>query len=225
MPAAFKTFLAVLFLCLPSVATAQGRPAAVSTALVDTRSVAETVAVFGEVTAGRISAVGARVGGIAMEVPVRIGDRVSKGDVLARIDTELLQIETERAEAEVEVARAGIAIADAQLDRAEQAQARAQRLGGPDVIERAGDYAAALGNLEQAMARLTSAEIAVREARYRLENATIFAPIDGIVLEVTAEVGQFIASGTEVATLIDTGSLEVEANVPARYISALDYDM
>ncbi len=222
MPAFLRPCLVVLFLLVPALVLAQGRPAAVGTALVETRTVAETVSVFGEVINGRASDVAARVGGIAAAVPVRTGDRVSKGDVLVRLDTELLQIETERAEAEVTIARAQISIADAQLDRAEQAQARAERLASADVIERAGDYAAALGNREQALARLVSAEIAVRETRYRLENAVIRAPFDGVVLSVPAEIGQFIAAGSEVATLIDTGALEVEANVPARYISALD---
>ncbi len=222
MPAFLRPCLVVLFLIVPSLVLAQGRPAAVSTALVETRTVAETVSVFGEVINGRASAVAARVGGIAMDVPVRTGDRVSEGDVLVRLDTELLQIVTERAEAEVAIARAQISIADAQLNRAEQAQARAERLASPDVIERAGDYSVALGNREQALARLVSAEIAVSEVRYRLENAVIRAPFDGVVLSVPAEIGQFIASGSEVATLIDTGALEVEANVPARYISALD---
>lgn len=222
MPAFLRPCLTALFLLVPSMVLAQGRPAAVSTAPVDTRSVAETVSVFGEIITGRASAVAARVGGIAVDVSVRTGDRVSKGDVLARLDTELLEIETERAEAEVAIARAGISIADAQLDRAEQARARAQRLAGSDVIERTGDYAAALGDREQALARLVAAEIAVREARYRLENAVVHAPFDGVVLSVPAEIGQFIASGSEVATLIDTGALEVEANVPARYIPALD---
>jgi multidrug efflux pump subunit AcrA (membrane-fusion protein) len=73
-----------LMLGLPALATAQGRPAGVTTAIVTTSSMAETVSVFGEVVAGRESAVAARVGGVAQDVPIRIGDLVEEGDVLAR---------------------------------------------------------------------------------------------------------------------------------------------
>ena len=83
---------AVAVFCLavwPMFLHAQGRPAGVTTDLVRTEMLAETVSVFGEVVAGRESEVAARVAGIATEMPLRIGDWVSAGDVLARLDNHL----------------------------------------------------------------------------------------------------------------------------------------
>lgn len=215
---------------LPVLAAAQGRPAGVSTAIVTTSTMAETVSVFGEVVAGRESAVAARVGGVAQEVPVRVGDRVAQGDILARLDTELLEIELAQAEAQIAIARAGISVSEARLDRAEKAFRRAETLRQNSTIaeaqleERASDFAEARGAQQEAIARIQASQNAVEQARYRLDNAVVRAPFDAVVLDVTTEVGQFIASGSQVATLIDTSALEIEANVPARYVSALRVD-
>lgn len=219
-----------LMLGLPALAMAQGRPAGVTTAIVTTSNMAETVAVFGEVVAGRESAVAARVGGVAQDVPIRIGDLVEEGDVLARLDTELLEIELAQAEAQIAIAQAGISVSEARLDRAEKAFRRAETLRQNSTIaeaqleERASDFAEARGAQQEALARIQASRNALEQARYRLDNAVVRAPFDAVVLDVATEVGQFITAGSQVATLIDTSALEIEANVPARYVSALRKD-
>ena len=216
---------------VPAAVEAQGRPAGVSTQVVTTREMAETVSVFGQVVAGRESAVATRVAGIAKEVPIRVGARVQEGDVLARMDTERLEIDLSVAEAEIAIAEAGIAVAEARLERAEKALRRAEDLRANSTIaeaqldDRASDYAEAIGSRQQALARITSARNAMNIARYNLENATVRAPFDGVVLQVSTEVGEFVSAGSEVATLVDTGSMEIEANVPARFINALNPDV
>ena len=220
----------VAIICVPALALAQGGPAGVSTSVVTTNTMSETVSVFGQVVAGRESAVAARVGGVAQEVPVRVGDRVSEGDILARLDTELLEIELAQAEAQIAISEAGIAVADARLDSAEKAFRRAETLRQNSTIaeaqleERASVYAEALGTQQEAQARIKASQNALEQARYRLNNAVVRAPFDAVILQVATEVGQFIPAGSEVATLIDTSALEIEANVPARFVSALRED-
>ncbi|MGJ8603530.1 MAG: efflux RND transporter periplasmic adaptor subunit [Marivita sp.] len=220
----------VVMLGLPLDVAAQGGPAGVSTEFVSTSTMAETVTVFGEVVAGRESAVAARVGGVAQEVPVRVGDRVAKGDLLASLDTELLEIEMAQAQAQIAIAEAGIAVSAARLDRAEKAFRRAETLRQNSTIaeaqleERASDFAEANGSQQEAQARIQASINALEQARYRLDNAVVRAPFDAVVLEVATEVGQFIPAGSQVATLIDTSALEIEANVPARYVGALRED-
>ena len=223
--------LFLVMIGLPALASAQGRPAGVSTALVTKSTMTETVSVFGEVVAGRESAVAARVGGVAQDVPVRVGDQVSQGDVLARLDTELLQIELAQAEAQIAIAQAGISVSEARLDRAEKSFRRAETLRQNSTIaeaqleERASDFAEARGAQQEAQARIQASRNALEQARYRLNNAVVRAPFDAVVLDVATEVGQFIPAGSQVATLIDTSALEIEANVPARFVSALRADL
>ncbi|MDX8352814.1 efflux RND transporter periplasmic adaptor subunit [Cognatiyoonia sp. IB215182] len=221
-------FAAVLAITLPAFLAAQGRPAGVQTDLVEMAEMTETVTVFGQIVAVRESDVATRVAGIVNEVPVQIGSGVAAGDVLARMDTSRLEIELRSAEAELAIATAGLEVAQAQADRAQTAFARAEELVANASIstaqfdDRASDLAAALGGLSEAQARIRAADNAIELARYNFDNAIVRAPFDGIVLDVATQVGQFASSGSQVATLLDTGSMEVEANVPARFIAALE---
>ena len=218
---------AVILVIAAGALQAQGRPAGVGVATVETQMTSETVAVFGEIVTGRESEVAAQVAGVAANVPVRVGDRLSQGQLVAQLDTELLELEVAAASAEIEIAKAQIIVADARLDRAEKALRRAETLRQNSTIaeaqleDRAGDFNEALGSRQEARARLTAAETALGRAQYQLDNASIFAPFDAVVLDVSTEVGQFIAAGTAVATLLDIDAMEVEANVPARFITAL----
>lgn len=230
MGALFRLSLIFVLCSASTLAPAQGRPADVSTRVVAMQSIAETVSLFGEVVAGRESAVAARVAGVAAEVPLRVGQTVQQGDVLAQLDTELLEIELAQAEAQIAIAEAGVAVARARLDRAKKALDRTETLRANSTVseaqleERAGDYNEALGSLQEASARIAVAQTALEQARYRLKNATVTAPFDAVVLQVATEVGQFISAGSEVATLLDIEAMEVEANVPARFVNGLQPD-
>ena len=159
--AAFTVFV---IMALSGSAIAQGRAAAVSTDFVTTREVAETVSVFGQVVAGRQSDVASRVVGVADESTLRVGDRVEKGDVLFRLDTERLEIELEQANAEIAIAEAGVEVAKARLDRTRKALERTESLVSNATVsqaqldDRQGEYAEALGSLQQAEARIVAAQ-------------------------------------------------------------------
>ncbi len=218
---------AALALATAGPGSAQGRPAAVATDTVIETEMSETIAVFGQVVSGRESRVAARVAGVAATVPLRVGDEVRAGDVLASMDTQLFEIGLAEAEASVDVAEAGIATVEARLDRAQKAFARAETLRANAAIaeaqleDRFSDFQEALGAAAEARARVDAARTALRRARYDLENATVRAPFDAVVLTVETEVGQFVSAGSAIATLLDTSAVEVEANVPARFVEAL----
>ncbi|MEO1680974.1 MAG: efflux RND transporter periplasmic adaptor subunit [Pseudomonadota bacterium] len=232
MAGRLSLWLAAAALALSSgAASAQGRPAMVGIETVSTMEMAETVAVFGEVVSGRQSRVAARVAGIAADVPLRVGDRVSEGDLLARIDTELFEIGLAQAQAEIVIAEAGIATVEARLERAQNALSRAESLIENSAIaeaqleDRRTEFAEVLGARQEARARIDAARTALRRSEYEVTNATIRAPFDGVVVDVATELGQFVAAGSEIATLVDTGAMEVEANVPARFVAALAPDL
>ncbi|MEM9250238.1 MAG: efflux RND transporter periplasmic adaptor subunit, partial [Pseudomonadota bacterium] len=223
-----------LLLCAllaPMPASAQGGPAAVATDTVIQSEMSETIAVFGQVVSGRESQVAARVAGVAADVPLRVGDTVRAGDILARMDTQLFEIGLAEAEAAVDVAEAGIATVEARLDRAQKAFQRAETLRANAAIaeaqleDRVSDFQEALGAAAEARARVDAARTALRRARYDLENAIVRAPFDGVVLSVATEQGQFVGAGSAIATLLDASAAEVEANVPARFIEALQPDL
>ncbi len=228
-------FVQIAAICLlvssqGTLLTAQGRPAGVQTETVSLSEMTETVTVFGQIVAVRESAVATRVAGVVNDVPVQVGSVVAAGDTLAQMDTARLQIELASAEAQQAIATAGLEVAQAQADRATKAFERAQELtanasiSGAQLDDRASALAEAQGGLAQAQARIVAAENAIALANYNLTNATIRAPFDGIVLDVSAQPGQFASVGSLMATLLDTRNMEIEASVPARYMGALSTD-
>lgn len=218
------TFLAAL---IPLPAFAQGRPAGVQTDIVEIRAMIETVTVFGQIVSLRESDVATRVAGIINEVPVGVSSGVKKGDVLAQLDVARLGIELASAQAELAIANAGLEVAKVQAERAESSLLRGQKLiesssiSDAQLDERASLLAEAQGGLALARARISVAQNAIDLAQYNITNATVRAPFDGIVLDVATQAGQFASSGSTVATLLDTGTMEVQANVPSRYIQSL----
>jgi RND family efflux transporter MFP subunit len=168
--------------------------------------------------------------GVAAAAPLRAGDVVEKGQVLFELDTQRLRIDLEQAQAELTIAEAGVAAAQARADRLEKTLERTRSLVSNATVsqaqldDRAGEYAEALGNLQQAEARITAAKVGLSAAQYNLDNAIVRAPFDGTILEVTAELGEFVAAGASIARILDNGALEVEANVPSRYVDALQTD-
>lgn len=218
---------ALLAALLPAQGFGQGRPAGVQTERTEMRQMTETVTVFGQIVAVRESDVATRVAGVVNDVPIQVGSVVAAGDVLARMDTARLGIELASAQAELEIANAGLKVAEAQADRAQKSFERAQELtvnasiSGAQLDDRASALAETQGGLAQARALIVAAENTIDLAQYNLTNATIRAPFDGIVLSVQTQPGQFASSGSTVATVLDTGTMEVQANVPARFIQAL----
>ncbi|MEM9779350.1 MAG: efflux RND transporter periplasmic adaptor subunit, partial [Pseudomonadota bacterium] len=173
------------------------------------------------------SKVASRVAGVVDQVHVQVGDQVVAGDLLAKIDTELLGIQRAEAEAQEAIAEAGLTVAEARLEQAQSAYDRAEALSASATISsvQLDDRAAALdearGAYQEARARILAAQANLALARYNLDRAEIRAPFDATVLETATDVGQFIGIGADVARLLDTASAEVQGDVPARYVAAL----
>lgn len=207
---------------------AQGGPAAVGVETVEIQSIAETVPLFAEVVTSREGTIASRIAGTVEKVHVLEGVAVSRGDVLAELDTELLEILARQAEAGLAEARAGIETARSRVDRTTNALARVEGLRGTTSFsssrfdEAQSDFFEARGQLAEAEARAKTAEATEAETRYQLERAQITAPFSGIVLEVNTNPGEFISSGAPVVSLLDTQSFEIEASVPSKYIRVLE---
>lgn len=228
-PHPLRLMLATAALCTATTyAVAQGGPASVGVETVEIRTIAETVPLFAEVVTSREGTVASRIAGTIESVPVLEGVAVSEGDILAELDTELLEILARQSEAGLAEARAGIATAEAQVDRTTKALARIEGLRGTTSFsssrfdEAQSDFFEAQGQLAEAEARVKTAEANAAEASYELERALIRAPFSGIVLEVNVNPGEFISAGAAVVSLLDTNSFEIEASVPSKYIRVLD---
>jgi len=166
----------------------------------------------GYVVARRKAAVASKGTGTLVYLAVEEGDRVKKGQVIARLDDSDVAASLRRA-------RENLRVAEADLEDARRNFDRMQKLVGTRAIAQA-DYDAAEARYKRVVATIEAARFAVREAEVAVENTRIIAPFDGTVLKKNADVGEIVAplagavsSRAAVVTIADMSSLEVDADV------------
>lgn len=152
--------------------------------------------------------VGAEVSGLRIaDVMVNVGDRVTKGQVLAAFAPETT--EAEAAQQRAAVAQAQAAFEEAQSNANRRKSLAASGAASAQEIEQ---YSTAARTAE---ARLAAARAAARAAELRLGNTRLEAPDEGVVSARTATVGAVAQPGQELFRVIRKGRLEWRAEVPA----------
>ncbi|EHL06741.1 efflux transporter, RND family, MFP subunit [Desulfitobacterium hafniense DP7] len=173
------------------------------------------------------------------EIPVKAGDKVSKGQIILVMDTSSLSAEASQKDLECKELRAKIINSESNIRLFQQAYDTAQKdYNNTKVLMESG--AASLKELEQAgqkvteaqenlvveqeanlpllKAQLEQAEVLYQKAQEKLQKATIHSPYDGTVLNLAVKAGQEVENGTLLAQignpaqlLIETGINEVDA--------------
>ena len=167
--------------------------------------------------------VGSLISGTIAEVAVAINDQVKKGQVLARLDTSSLEAELARDQAALMASKAAVEDAIATQQAADAALARAQKMRDKGLVTEE-EMATATTAKRRADAALASTEanVHVAEANVKLsqtsvDKADIVAPIDGMVLAKTAELGQTVSASGGAVTLFtlahDLGEMQLQVDV------------
>ena len=166
----------------------------------------------GYVVARRKAAVASKGTGTLVYLAVEEGDRVKKGQVIARLDNSDVMATLRRS-------RENLRVAEADLDDARRNYERMRAVIGTRAVSQA-DYDAAEARYKRVVSTIEAAKYAVREAEVAVENTRILAPFDGTVLKKNADVGEIVAplagaasSRAAVVTIADMSSLEVDADV------------
>jgi HlyD family secretion protein len=166
----------------------------------------------GYVVARRKAAVASKGTGTLVFLGVEEGDKVKKGQVIARLDNSDVLATLERS-------RENLRVAEADLNDAKLSAERLKILLKEGMVAQA-EYDAADARYKRVVASIGAAKFAVKEAEVAVENMRIVAPFDGTVLKKNADVGEIVAplagaasSKAAVVTIADMSSLEVEADV------------
>ncbi|MCA9418961.1 MAG: efflux RND transporter periplasmic adaptor subunit, partial [Candidatus Omnitrophica bacterium] len=174
----------------------------------------ESQKLTGSLRAVSRAGVAALEAGQVLEVMVQEGDKVSKGEILAKLDDRRLKAQIEEKEASLAVAQATVLQHQAELARAKQDFARSQKLWKDSVVTDQ-DFDHAQADVAVAEAMVNAAEKGIHQIeseidllRVRFEDLTIKAPFDGQVVERQAEPGEWIEQGKGVATIVSTGTIE-----------------
>jgi len=196
-------------------ADASARPALTVTLIAPTREDwPRTLAAQGNIVAWQEAAVGAELSGLRVtEVLVNVGDRVRKGQTLARVSAEAVA-------ADVAQARAAVAEAQAVLAEAKSNAARSRDLAAKGFVS--SQAATQTATAEQtAAARLTAAQARLTAEEVRLAQTRVFAPDDGTISARMATVGSLTQPGQELFRLIRGNRLEWRAEVTAGELARL----
>lgn len=160
-----------------------------------------------------------RTPGRVVSVGVELGDRVSRGQVIARIEDQEIREQVKQAEASYKVAQATIRQREADLKFAETNLERSRNLFGRQLLPKQSlddaeaRYAAALAQLDLARAQFSQSEARLEELRITLGNTNIVSPVNGFVGRRNVDPGAWISQNAPVMSVVDISTVRLVANV------------
>lgn len=159
-------------------------------------TITRTIAGAGKVQAATTVKISSNLSGDLTELKVKDGDRVTKGQVLGRIDRRRFEAASKQALAAQSAARADLQVVQVELDRTTREHGRVEALvqkglASDAELERArAERDTATARLASTRERLAQASAAYEEAQSNLEKTTLVSPIDGNVIQLSREVGE-----------------------------------
>jgi RND family efflux transporter MFP subunit len=151
--------------------------------------------------------------GSVSEVHAELGDTVATGALLARIENDAIQTQAQAASSALVAAELELGVAERELERTRtlvQAGALSTR-----------DLDLADANAKGARARANAASAQAAAANDQLDAIVLRSPIDGVVSERSIYVGDVVAPGAPLFTVIDPSSLRLEASVSAEAVGTI----
>ncbi|MDH3744806.1 MAG: efflux RND transporter periplasmic adaptor subunit [Acidobacteriota bacterium] len=168
----------------------------------------------GVARAGVESQLSFRVAGTVERVPVVVGRRVGRGQVLAQMDRTDYELQ-------VQEAVAGLAQATAAARNAEADYERVRGLYENNNASRRELDGARAGN-ESSRAQVEAAEKRLEQARRQLSYSTLRAPVDGTVASVDVEVNENVKAGERILLMTAGSEIEVEVALPEAVIAKVE---
>ena len=188
------------------------------------RDLIQTVAATGKIQPEIEVMLSSEVSGEIIELPISEGDQVQKGDLLVRINPDLIQSALRQAEAGLQNAKAGLAQAEASLRNAQLNYDRNKTLFAKGVISKSewdrtvADFEMAEATRNSAFYSVESARSNVQQGQDNLNRTSIFAPMSGTISKLAVEIGERVVgtaqmAGTEIVRVADLSNMEVEVDV------------
>lgn len=196
----------------PAAAT-PAEPIAVTVATAETATVAERTEATGTVEAIRQVRPGTKVLGRIDRVLVREGERVERGQLLAKLESGDLEAAVAQAEAAIRMAEAELENTRIQKDRMEDLHGRGS-VTDKNLEDATAHFQVASAALEQARANLAAARVTLGYAEVR-------SPIDGWVMAKRVEAGDMAAPGAPFFILEDLSRVKVTLQVPEAEVRGL----
>ncbi|MCK9396159.1 MAG: efflux RND transporter periplasmic adaptor subunit [Methylobacter sp.] len=189
-----------------------------NTAVVEKKQVDDILSWPGTVKSRTVANIAPKMTARIIEIKVHAGDKVKKGDVIARLDERDVK-------AQENAALAALSGANAQANRAKADEQRIQSLYSKDAATRE-NFDAVVARAKEAQASANQAASSVTEIRSHLADSLLLAPFDGVIVKRLKEPGDMGLPGVPVATVQIPEELRLEADVPStcagRYSTGMD---
>ena len=196
----------------------------VNYSVVSLNDIVETISATGKIQPQTEIKISADVSGEIVELFVKEGDYVIKGDLLLKIKSDIYLSILERAEASLNSSLANLLMAEAQFQESQQNFNRNKKLLESEAISIAdfekieSQYKVSKLNVESAKYAIISSEASVKEAKENLAKTKIYAPKNGTISRLNIEIGERVVgtaqmSGTEILSLANLNEMEVVVEV------------
>ncbi|MEM7185749.1 MAG: efflux RND transporter periplasmic adaptor subunit [Bacteroidota bacterium] len=196
----------------------------VEVASIEPITIIETVAATGKIQPEVEVKLSSEVSGEIIELPIKEGQQVQEGDLLVRINPDLIQSTLTQSQATLQNVRAMLSQAEASLQNAKLNYDRNKALFEKGVISKSAwdgsvaDYEMAKANKDAAYFSVQSAAANVKQSRDNLSRTSIFAPMTGTISKLSVELGERVVgtaqmAGTEIVRVANLSNMEVEVDV------------
>jgi HlyD family secretion protein len=184
----------------------------------------EKVAATGKIQPEIEVALSSEVSGEIIELPITEGQTVEKGDLLVKINPDLIQAAVSQSQAGLQNVRAQFSQAQASEKNAKLNYERNKALFEKGVISKAewdksvADYDMAQANAKAAYFNVQSAAANVKQSVDNLSRTSIYAPMSGTISKLSVELGERVVgtaqmAGTEIVRVANLQKMEVEVDV------------
>jgi HlyD family secretion protein len=201
-----------------------GKPIAVTVEKAAIRTITQIVSATGKVYPEMEVKLSPEVSGEIVELPVKEGDVVKRGQLLFKINPQLSRTQVEQAQAALSAAKAASLRAKAEQLRTAEEYRRAEQLFAQKLISET-EYLAAKTNAEIAKANAEAAlfdverlQSQLKQAREQLSRTVVTSPINGTVTVLSAKLGERVVgsiqmAGTEILRVADLSVMEMRVDV------------
>jgi HlyD family secretion protein len=188
------------------------------------RNIIETITANGKIQPEMEVKISPDVSGEIVELTVKEGYEVKKGQLLLRIKPDIYISQKDRSMAAISSARARLAQAEAQYTQADLSFKRSKQLFNEQTISKSdfeqaqASYTVAKAEVDAAKFSVISAEASLKEANENLVKTSIYAPMSGTVSMLLVELGERVAgtnlmAGTEMLRVADLSRMEAQVEV------------
>ena len=190
---------------------------------IENGDIMESITASGTINPLSTVSVGSQASGRIAEIYVDYNSVVKKGQLLALIDQENAKATVQQREAALEIAKAQVAVEENNIKYYKKALNRISKLNAAkystekDLEAAERDYDNSVAQLALEQAQVKQAQASLNSAQTELSYTEIKAPVDGIVISKSVEVGQTVAASFETPEIFsvaeDLTKMQIEASV------------